>query len=1179
MSDIFKSFDASSATLHLGVNVVEASAGTGKTYAIAMLVLRFVVEHGVPVEELLVVSYTKAATEELRSRIRSRLLEARDLLTGNKKSCNDKAFLTYLGALPNTTLALKRLELALLDMDRAAVFTIHGFCQRMLKEQALESGQFFDMELTADVGSIQDELVFDYWRRNLYDLAPFHCALFLNYFSGPDALYATVKGVAVEDRIEPSDWMTSEEALKRVDEAFELLVQWWQKSSLNLEQSFLDAIDKGMFKKPFVEKFESWWQQGELFFSRSSEHFPKDLFWLGRDGLIGSLNGNKLRGDAKKHAFLQDFSLADKTLDSFLSACEGAVLSLRIHLAMELQTGLRQRLLELGRFSFDDLVLSLARALQGPQQKALQQILASRFQVALIDEFQDTDAAQYRIFSTLFGGKEKKHFLFLIGDPKQAIYKFRGADIYAYFQARKSANYLLGLEKNYRSNPRLVEAVNNLFAQKANAFVRDELPYVKVTAAKEPEYLQFWLDEEVRSAMVYCSLESPHEEGVKPWSSGKCRERIQSYVIREIQELLKESFLKTDTEEKKRVKAGDIAILVRTNKQAEAFQLALAHASIPSVMSSRKTVFETRECVDLLQVIQAVALPSDIRLLRTAMSCNWFAMNGQTFYEQTQNEQIMDAWMERFHEYHHIWQEKGFLAMMNSLFARESVFETLCTLPLAERGITNLMHLTEIVQEAEVEGKLSCTHVLQYLTSQMESGKAGEHAELRLESDEDAVKVVTMHAVKGLEYPVVFCPYLWHRSGWLQKEKNCISYHDEESRQVADLGSTDFEERREVALQEELAEEVRLLYVAVTRASSRCYVFWADVSGRGSVASSRKSALAWVLSLFDCKDIAEQTKCISALCDGDSVELRMVSSIPDEQEICKTMSPEKIPLSCKTFSRSLLPGEWLMTSYSALAGAGHALPHVASPALEIKDKTLGRIHDLPFGAAFGNVVHGLLEDFPFALLAGTEDYEEECLAQCRRFGVVAKSDQLMNLVRDVTRTRLGHGGVDLFALTDLDEKNVLKEMPFYFHLREESTEHINTLLEFSPVVRSIQERQLKGYLTGFIDLACRHQGKYYIMDYKTNYLGDSLASYAEENLVGAMRDHNYGLQYWIYTMVLHRFLKASIAEYDYERDFGGVFYLFARGMSPEYPGNGVYYNCPEKSVLEELNKCLGAEYG
>jgi len=1178
MSESFKPFDAASATLHRGVNVVEASAGTGKTYAIAMLVLRFVVEHNVPVEELLVVSYTKAATEELRSRIRARLLEARDILTASEKKCDDRAFLQYIKTLPDAPLALKRLELALLDMDRAAIFTIHSFCQRMLQEQALESGQFFDMELTADVSKIQDELVFDFWRSTLYDLSAFHCSLFLSHFSNPNALFKSVKGVAVEDSIQPADRISPEQALELVDEAMAVLTQWWQKKSQELELNFQEALEKKMFKKVFVESFDSWWHQCGLFFSGASQHLPPNISWLGSEGLLELLNGTKLRGDVKKRRFLQDFPLADEIIGTFLAACEQAVLALRIHLALELQTGLRKRLLAQGCFSFDDLVLSLANALQDRKQNELQRILATRFQVALIDEFQDTDAAQYRIFSTLFGGREKKHFLYLIGDPKQAIYKFRGADIYAYFQARKSADFHLGLEKNYRSNPHLVTAVNNLFLQKTDAFVRRELPYIKVSAAKDPDYLQFCQNGQSRAAMVYCSLESPHEDGIKAWTSGKCRTRILSYVVREIQELLKTGSLLTDTGEKKRVRAGDIAILARTNKQAEEFQEALAYAAIPSVVSSRKTVFETRECFDLLQVLEAVALPSDIRLLRTAMSCKWFGMNGQTFYRETRDSFRMDAWMERFHEYHRLWLEKGFLAMMNKLFARESVFETLCNLPLAERGLTNLMHLTEIVQEVEARENLSCAHVLQYLSAQMESGKAGEHAELRLESDEDAVKVVTMHAVKGLEYPIVFCPYLWHRSGWLQKEKYCITYHDGENNQVADLGSADFDARREVALQEELAEEVRLLYVAVTRASSRCYVFWADVSGSGSVAHSRKSALAWILSLADCNGIQEQTEQFVTLCDDKSVEVRSVAAQDDEQERLSSRVSEKSQLSCRTFSRSLLPAEWLMTSYSALAAPGYATPHGSDSSIEMRQKKMRKIYDLPLGAAFGNVVHGLLEDFSFTMLAGVDDYEEECLAQGRRFGVVAKSDQLMNMLRDVTRTPLkGIRDKELFALADLDEKDVVKEMPFYFHLREESTKQINRLLGFSDVVQPIQEKQLKGFLTGFIDLVCRHRGKYYIMDYKTNYLGDYLDEYTKDNLVTAMHDHNYGLQYWIYTMVLHRFLLATLPDYTYEQDFGGVFYLFARGMSPRHPGNGVYFDRPDISVLDELYGSLGAE--
>ncbi len=1180
MSNLYKTFDAALDTLHRGVNVVEASAGTGKTYAIAMLVLRFVVEHdNLPVQEILVVSYTRAATEELRSRIRQRLFDARELLSGRSALHEDEGLSHYVATLPDAKLALRRLNVAILDMDKAAVFTIHGFCQRMLQEQALESGQLFDMELTADVTGVQNELVFDYWRTELYKLSSLHCSLFLGRFSAPEALYNSVKNVAVEDIIEPGGRISKEQALKDVDSALEALVVWWQKESSELEHCFLGALDKGMFKKAFAGNFHSWWKQCSSFFSGQCQHLPQNLSWLGKQGLMDVLNGTKLRGDAKKDAFLQEFPLAGTVLETFLAACDVAVLALRIHLALELQTGLRQRLFEQGRFSFDDLVLSLANALHSSRKNELKTILSARFQVALIDEFQDTDAAQYRIFSTLFGGEEKKHFLYLIGDPKQAIYKFRGADIYAYFQARKSADLLLGLEKNYRSNACLVEAVNALFIKEKaerDVFVNKDLPYVEVVAAKTSEDMQLQQDGQSLSAMVYCSVQSPDENGVKTWTGGKCRKRIQSYIVHEIQELLTKNVSLVEEDETRDVQAGDIAILVRTNKQAEEFQHLLSLVSIPSVVSSRKTVFETQECLDLQQVLRAVAMPSDVALLRTALSCKWFGMNGQELYGQIQDPEKMDQWMLRFHEYRHLWQEKGLLATMNTLFAREAVFEALCMLPLVERSITNLMHLTEIVQEVESAENLSPHGVLQYLATEMESCEAGEHAELRLESDEDAVKIVTMHAVKGLEYPIVFCPYLWHRSGWLMNEKNCISFHNESGVQVADLGSTNFESRRVEALQEEMAEEIRLLYVAVTRASSRCYTFWADVGGGKNVAPSRKSALAWVLGLDRCGDILEQTEQIEELCHDDSVELRYV--LPQENEQTQTVAGLNAAeeLSCRTFTGFPLPNEWLMTSYSALAGSGHSSFSQAVQSTETIPESRQKIYELPFGAAFGNVVHGLLEEYPFANLAGS-GYEEECQAQCRRFGVVAGSAELINLVRDVVSSPLTGDGETSFSLADLDENDVLKEMPFYFHLREGSTGQVNSLLKFSNVVQPIQDRQLKGYLTGFIDLVCRHQGKYYILDYKTNYLGDYVDNYDNKSLVAAMHDHNYGLQYWIYTVVLHRFLQQSLPEYDYERDFGGVFYLFARGMRPESSGNGVYFSCPDKNVLNGLYDCLGAK--
>ncbi len=340
---------------------------------------------------------------------------------------------------------------------------------------------------------------------------------------------------------------------------------------------------------------------------------------------------------------------------------------------------------------------------------------------------------------------------------------------------------------------------------------------------------------------------------------------------------------------------------------------------------------------------------------------------------------------------------------------------------------------------------------------------------------------------------------------------------------------------------------------------------------------SKDSALAWVLSLDECQNIHDQTDRIAELCDDGSVELRTVSPLVGDGRDYKEERLEKEVLQCRTFSRPLLPGEWLLTSYSSLAGSGHSSAIYDSAQHIATEKESKTIYTLPFGAALGNVVHGMLEDFPFAMLAGEADYEDECLAQCRRFGVTADTGQLMALLRDVTSSpMIADNGKELFVLAGLEEQDVLKEMPFYFHLREGSTERINELLAFSSVVQPIEERKLKGYLTGFVDLVCRHQGKYYIMDYKTNYLGDHFRDYTKDFLVAAMHDHNYGLQYWIYTLVLHGFLSNTIPGYEYEKNFGGVFYLFARGMSPEYPENGLFFDRPQVAVLDALQKCLGA---
>ena len=1171
MAVIFNTFDAATEPLQRGVNVVEASAGTGKTYSIAMLVLRFVVEKNVAVEELLVVTYTRAATEELRGRIRRRLVEAREILLHGAGDEVDPGLLHYLENLPDSAIALSRLEAAILDMDQAPVFTIHGFCQRMLQEQALESGQLFDMELCGDVAQVRRELVADFWRSRMYGLPSLHCSVLMEKFSDPQALYESVEAVGAEDLIEPAGQISLKDALAAIDEQFVHIREWWKTNSGVLEGLFLEAITGMMFKKTLRDCFSDWWCQCEAFFTGISSTLPPDLSWLTKSALLDELNGSKLRGDEKKKAFLQDWPLAEQSVDDFLETCAQAVLSLRIELALELQKGLRKRMQQQGQFSFDDLVLLLAQALTGPRRAILQPVLADRFQVALIDEFQDTDTAQYRIFSTLFAGG--KHYLYLIGDPKQAIYRFRGADIYAYFAARDAADNCLTLARNYRSNPLLVDAVNDLFTLRADSFVNVELPYHRVDAAKSSECLRLLDHGQPEAPMVYCSVDSREPDG-KPWSSGLCLERLQAFVLAEINDLLQHKTFSSSVGSERPLAAGDIAILVRSHRQATAFQQTLARGNIPSVLGGRQTVFESNEYPDLLAVLEAVATPSDSGLLRKALCCKWFAYDGLRFHTLVHDELEMESWQERFYGYHQLWQEKGVFAMMNSLIVAESVFETLGTLPLAQRQIANITHLLEILQEEETAERLVPSGLVHFLRQQRESGDAADHAQLRLESDEEAVKIVTMHGVKGLEFPVVFCPVLWGRSARTKHEKQCVRFHDEQNRQVADLGSPFFDQRRSAAIEEELAEELRLLYVAVTRASCRSYVCWADVKANGWIMSSRESALGWALSLADCADIEEQNENIQEICDGKKAVFRRLPAVaPDPVARDRDMVSEK-DYSCRDFNGFPLTAEWLMTSYSALAGAAHysAPEPVSRP--EGAEKV--PVPDLPFGAGFGNVVHGILEDYSFAMLAGEEDYVDAVEGQCRRFGITADTEQLMMLLRNVTRSPLAVGDSgSSFSLSHLSEQDLLKEMPFYFHLRRESTERINSLLEFSDVVRPVQEKMLQGYITGFVDLVCRYRGRYYVIDYKSNYLGDFLHDYTEENVKTAMGEHNYGLQYWIYSLVLHRFLAGNITDYSYDQMFGGVFYLFARGMHPGFPGNGVFYDRPQQDVLDDLLLALG----
>lgn len=1164
-------FDAARGELRQGVTLVEASAGTGKTYAITMLVLRAVVELAVPLPKILIVTFTKAATDELRRRIRTLLTTAKGLLSaGEESALGDATLGAWVEQLADRRAALSLVQLALADIDGAEIYTIHGFCQRMLVDQALESGRPYEVELLTDIGAVREEIAADFWRHRLYPLAPLPCAVVLAAFATPLELLASVSKAQREScRLEPRVLPELAEVLLALERAMGALVAWWGEYGERVEELFAAGLGANHFKKDFAGEFPPWWRHLVAVFSGEVIAAPRRLERLTREELLGQLNGSVLRGEAKRLAYLAPWPLPEEAVRDFLAAAANLRLVLRVELARMLRHQTGERLARRGCLGFDDLIDGLFHALQGPGGEAIRTVIGERYRVALIDEFQDTDSRQWRIFQALFGSR--RHSLFLIGDPKQAIYRFRGADIQSYFAAREAAQERLTLVDNYRSHPLLLGEINRLFSSRRQPFFypQEVLDYRPVRPGFGTEGRDLLRDGRSLAGMVYADL-GPAEEGGR-WTSGKASERLRSFVVGEIAGLLGDGCRPTLTGDGERPLAPrDVAILVRSHRQAEEYRQALAEAGIPAVLASRRSVFESEECRDLLLLLRAVADPGRSEQLKRALALPWFGNDGQQLYQLWQDEGRLERILDRFLDYQRRWREEGFLVMMYRLLETEGVLLHLAATPLAERAMANLFHLLELMQQAESGENLTIPQVLRWLRDKSGDSRGEEESELLLESDEDAVRLVTMHGAKGLEYPVVFCPYLWYRSDRDSDEAHQLVGYDHRREMVVDLGSPGFAALREAAIKEQLAEDLRLLYVAVTRAKIRCYVLWADVKAHKPVRSSFDSALGYLLFPEDEEGRKEQESLFADLANLPGVEVwDLAGQKPGEGSFSP---PPRVALKPLPASSRSLTTDRQVSSYSALAMLSDYGPEEAGGHLGQTAPELG----LPAGAGFGNVVHDLLDELPFTVLAQGGGYQAEILRKSRRHGVAVDGEALAKLLGRVVRTPLLDAAAgDNFTLADLDPRQCLKEMEFYLQVESLATARLNSLLAGQPGFVALEERTLRGHLTGFIDLICRARGRFHLIDYKTNFLGNGAEAYDRQALAAAMLGHNYGLQYWLYTVVLHRYLRGCLPGYRYADHFGGVLYLFVRGMEESRPGSGVFAVRPEEELVARLDHGLG----
>ncbi len=1082
--------------LPAGTTVLQASAGTGKTWTIATLATRYVAEGRVELSQLLLATFSRAATQELRERVRERLSAAlRGLVDGS-----DDALVQHLRDAPAEEVEARRRRLvrALSDFDRATIATTHSFCQQVLDGLGMAG----DAEPGARVVEQVDDLL-----RDVVD------DLFLRKFAvhgaDPPALTVgharEVARAAVADRharLEPADADPSSAAGQRV----------------RLARAAVDELDR-----------------------------------------------------RKRRAGVRDY---------------------------------------------DDLLLLLRDVLRdpdrGPRACAL---LRERYRVVLVDEFQDTDPVQWEILRRAFSGDgcgadEVPPTLVLIGDPKQAIYAFRGAEVLSYLDAVGTADRHAGLGTNWRSDAGLLRALDHLYG--GAALGHPGIVVSPVTARHAGSRLD---------GLPPLRLRVLGRTGAGPLGRtgfpavAALRATIADDVAADVVRLL-DSRPVLRVGPPRPVRPGDLAVLVRTHGQAALVHAALERAGVPCVVASGTSVFATPSARDWLRLLQALEQPHRAGRARLAALTPLIGWTAERL--NAADDDAFDEVRGLLRDTARRWSEAGLAAAFDHLCARTGLEARVLSVASGERRMTDLRHLAAVLDRAAVEQSLGLSALVSWLGERIEDPASGSAAERsrRLETDAAAVQVVTVHASKGLEFPVVYAPFGWDST--TSSSPSTLRLHDASGQRLLDVGGKGgqgWDARKRAAEAEDDGEELRLLYVALTRAQCQVVAWWAPSAGASAsplqrLLMGRVDGQALPEARARVPEDAAALARLTAWGWPDEIAVEPVGDVPVVPPRWGADAPDRArPLAAARFDRQL-DTSWRRTSYSALTSSVHDSPAVGSepeepettdePAAPAAPEADGGgapspMNGLPAGAAFGTLVHEVLEQ----LDPTAPDLAAELLARCReavgrRMARVDPAALAAGLA-PVLHTPLA-GGPTLAQLRPTDRLAELDfELPLgggdrptavQAQLRDVAAllrRHLppdDVLAPYADALETVDAPPLRGYLSGSIDAVLRLPGpSYVVVDYKTNRLGRgdlTVGHYTRAAMAAEMLRAHYPLQALLYAVALHRYLRWRQPGYDPERHLGGVQYLFVRGMAgPQTPpGCGVFDWHPPAALVTELSELL-----
>lgn len=1164
------------------LNLIEASAGTGKTYNIQNLFARLIIEKNYTVNSILVVTFTEAATKELKDRIRKILNDLLVFLETGTVQSDQKERIEKLSERFSTPDIYKRKHIiknALSNFDEASIYTIHGFCSKMLNQCAFETSSLFNTTLENNPNTMIREIIEDYWRTNFYKIDILTKIVFEYKKITIDKLYNFIIKILQKQGLKLIPSKISPINFQNLSEIYQRLKEEWDFNEII---SILNGakLNQATYKPVKIQKAA---ENMEYFLNGkfNSDFFSSiDLFTLKKINSKKTAKSNDIN-----HEF---FSICDEFLN--IINMIPAFINLQCH--EYFKTKYKEKKDRQNLITFDDLLINLDNNLNSKEAGTLINNIRGMYNAVLIDEFQDTDPVQYSIFRKIFIDGNKTTFL--VGDPKQAIYGFRGADVYTYKKAKEELQNKKGhtytIDKNFRSIPNLVNGVNSLFSEKEpGVFVNDFINFHSIKAKDFDPQNDLTKNGKQETAPIKILF---NENAQK---NPEFNIFAFQQTSNEIYKLLTNSELKVGKEQRN-VLPQDIAILVSNHAQAANLQPYLRELNIPVVLQASGNIFDTPEANNIALMLSAIADPGNAPIIKGLLTSDLFSITSTDLHSFLENDsEIFEKLVELFRTAHEIWVKGSFIEMFNFFISENKINEYLLTQEQGERKLTNYLHLAELIEQQEMENRLNISALISWYQKQQnpKTRDEQENYEIRLESDTQAVQIMTVHKSKGLEFPIVFCPFLGSRKP--SSKSSIFEYHNSLGDFILDFSGENINKSQ--ANDEYLEELMRMVYVAITRAKYQCYIFW------GNTTSNISSALTYLFhrdTLYNDKKISQigkgnivdalskkfNKKPIDMIPDSSklSEQIELITEFDDYDETKKYETMETIPFINVRKFKGEIDKIWRISSFSNLSTEDKSIvPEIPIDYDDIEENekvidTKINIFNFPAGVKTGNCFHSIFEEIDFTT---SEEKIKNIIKEKLVYFQLNADDEKSNtetldlvykMVENVLKVDLSPK-IPGLRLEKISKQDRLTEVEFNIPIH-----HNQSKITFPDILKNskynikINDDIFQGFMTGFIDLVIRYKGKFYIIDWKSNRLSGNKNDFEEKNIIREMHKHNYNLQYLIYTTALNIYLKSQIPNYDYKKHFGGIFYVFLRGVEHNKAGKSIYFDKPEEQIIHNITQ-------